>query len=53
MTSDLVKPPEKRYAYKNVFSGLVSLIKEEGFRGLTRGLGANSVRRFRRSQTIT
>ncbi|KAF8912935.1 dicarboxylic acid transporter [Gymnopilus junonius] len=44
MTSDLVRPPEKRYHYSNAFSGLVSLIKEEGIRGLSRGLGTNTFR---------
>ncbi|PPQ64738.1 hypothetical protein CVT26_002682 [Gymnopilus dilepis] len=44
MTSDLVRPPEKRYNYSNALSGLVSLVKEEGIRGLTRGLGTNTFR---------
>ncbi|KAF5337177.1 hypothetical protein D9611_003436 [Ephemerocybe angulata] len=44
MTSDSVRPPEKRYNYSNAFSGLVSLIKEEGLKGLTRGLGTNTAR---------
>ncbi|KAF9569840.1 dicarboxylic acid transporter [Agrocybe pediades] len=44
MTSDLVRPPEKRFGYSNAFSGLLSLVKEEGFQGLTRGLGTNMFR---------
>lgn len=43
MTSDLVRPPEKRYNYPNAFSGLLNLMKEEGIRGLSRGLGTNTV----------
>jgi dicarboxylate transporter 10 len=46
MTTDAVRPPEKQYGYSNAFSGLVSLVKEEGVRGLTRGLGANTVWTF-------
>ncbi|KAJ3540867.1 hypothetical protein NMY22_g4123 [Coprinellus aureogranulatus] len=44
MTSDSVKPPEQRYNYSNAVSGLISLIKEEGIRGLTRGIGTNTTR---------
>ncbi|EKM60727.1 uncharacterized protein PHACADRAFT_133456 [Phanerochaete carnosa HHB-10118-sp] len=44
MTSDSIKPPEQRYNYSNALSGLVSLIKTEGLKGLTRGLGANTTR---------
>ena len=43
MTSDSVRPPDKRYGYSNAVTGLVNLVKEEGVRGLARGLGANSV----------
>lgn len=43
MTSDLVRPVEKRYNYSNAFTGLLSLIKENGLRGLSRGLGTNTV----------
>lgn len=39
MTSDITKPPEKRYGYSNAISGLIRLVKEEGLKGLTRGLG--------------
>jgi hypothetical protein len=46
MTSDSIKPPEQRYNYSNALSGLVSLIKVEGLKGLARGLGANTVRYF-------
>ncbi|EMD41524.1 hypothetical protein CERSUDRAFT_110075 [Gelatoporia subvermispora B] len=44
MTSDSIRPPEKRYNYSNAVSGLVTLIKQEGLRGLTRGLGTNVTR---------
>ncbi|KAJ8091379.1 hypothetical protein PM082_015097 [Marasmius tenuissimus] len=44
MTSDPIKPPEKRYNYSNAISGLVSLVKEEGVKGLTRGIGPNTAR---------
>lgn len=44
MTSDSVRPPAKRYGYSNAISGLVSLIKEEGIRGLARGVGTNTTR---------
>lgn len=44
MTSDSIKPPEQRYNYSNVLTGLVSLIKEEGLKGLARGLGPNTTR---------
>lgn len=44
MTSDLVRPPARRYNYSDAFSGLTNLVREEGFRGLTRGLGPNTVR---------
>jgi len=46
MTSDSIRPPEKRYGYSNALSGLSSLVREEGLRGLTRGLGTNTVRFF-------
>lgn len=44
MTSDSTRPPEKRYNYRNALSGLICLIREEGIRGLGRGLGTNTVR---------
>jgi dicarboxylate transporter 10 len=44
MTSDPVRPPDMKYGYSNVFRGLVSLLKEDGLRGLTRGMGVNSTR---------
>lgn len=44
MTSDLTRAPDKRYAYSNALAGLVSLVKQEGLQGLTRGLGTNTVR---------
>lgn len=44
MTSDINRPPEKRYNYSNAIGGLIELIKSEGVRGLFRGLGTNTVR---------
>jgi len=44
MTSDSVRPPEKRYSYRNAVIGVVNLIKEEGAQGLSRGLATNTVR---------
>ncbi|KAJ7102422.1 mitochondrial carrier [Mycena belliarum] len=44
MTSDSMRPPEKRYGYSNAVTGLFNLAKEEGFRGLGRGLGTNTAR---------
>jgi dicarboxylate transporter 10 len=44
MTSDSLRPVEQRYNYSNVFSGLVSLVRTEGVKGLARGLGTNTVR---------
>ena len=44
MTSDSTRPPEQRYNYRNAFDGLVKLLKEEGTKGLTRGLTPNTVR---------
>ena len=44
MTSDSIKPVEQRYNYSNALTGLVNLVKDEGLKGLTRGLGANTVR---------
>lgn len=47
MTSDSIKPIEQRYRYSNALTGLISLVKAEGLKGLTRGLGANTVRQLR------
>ena len=44
MTSDSIRPPEKRYQYRNAVVGIIKLIREENFRGLARGLGTNAVR---------
>ncbi|KAH9836594.1 mitochondrial carrier [Rhodofomes roseus] len=44
MTSDSIRPPEKRYNYSNALTGLVQLVRSEGVRGLFRGLGTNTVR---------
>ena len=43
MTSDSTRPPEQRYNYKHAFDGLIKLVKEEGTKGLTRGLTPNTV----------
>lgn len=47
MTSDSTRPPEQRYNYNHAIDGLVKLVKEEGFKGLTRGLTPNTVRTAR------
>lgn len=44
MTSDSIRPPEKRYNYSNALSGLVTMTREEGVKSLFRGLGTNTVR---------
>ena len=44
MTSDSIRPPEKRYNYSNAISGLVQLVRHEGVGGLFRGLETNTVR---------
>lgn len=44
MTSDVSRAPEKRYNYPNALTGLVSLLKSEGMRGLARGVGPNVIR---------
>ena len=44
MTSDSIRPPEKRYGYRNAVTGVINLIREETFRGLARGIGPNTVR---------
>jgi len=44
MTSDLVRPPEQRYGYGNGIRGLFSIIREEGVKGLSRGIGTNVTR---------
>lgn len=44
MTSDSLKPPEKRYGYRSALTGLMNLLREEGVKGLCRGLGTNAVR---------
>ncbi|KAH0838613.1 mitochondrial carrier domain-containing protein [Lanmaoa asiatica] len=43
MTSDSLRPPEKQYGYRNALTGLVTLMKNEGIKGLCRGLGINAV----------
>jgi len=44
MTSDVLRPPEKRYNYPNALTGLVTLLRSEGANGLTRGVGPNVIR---------
>ncbi|KZT06219.1 dicarboxylic acid transporter [Laetiporus sulphureus 93-53] len=44
MTSDSIRPLEHRYHYSNALSGLVTLVRHEGARGLARGLGTNTTR---------
>jgi len=44
MTSDSTRPPEQRYNYKHAFDGLMKIVKEEGLKGLTRGLTPNTTR---------
>lgn len=44
MTSDVNKPKEQRYNYRNAISGLVRMTKDEGIASLFRGLGPNTVR---------
>ncbi|KAJ7151531.1 mitochondrial carrier [Mycena filopes] len=44
MTSDSMRPPPERFSYSNAVTGLFSLAKEEGVRGLARGLGTNTAR---------
>jgi solute carrier family 25 (mitochondrial dicarboxylate transporter), member 10 len=44
MTTDPVRPVNDRYSYGNALRGLAILVREEGIRGLTRGLEANTVR---------
>lgn len=43
MTSDSIRPPEKRYNYSNAINGLVQLVRHEGVGGLFRGLETNMV----------
>ncbi|KAI0320979.1 dicarboxylic acid transporter [Amylostereum chailletii] len=44
MTSDSLRPPEQRYNYTNALTGFISLAKSEGLKGLSRGLGTNTIR---------
>lgn len=44
MTSDSIRPPEKRYGYRNAIVGVINVIREEKFRGLARGIGPNTTR---------
>ena len=46
MTSDSIRPPEKRYGYRNAIVGVINVIREEKIRGLARGIGPNTVRGF-------
>lgn len=44
MQHDAALPPEKRRYYKNAIDGLIRMTREEGWRSLFRGVGANSMR---------
>ncbi|TDL28899.1 mitochondrial carrier [Rickenella mellea] len=44
MTTDSLRPPESKYQYRNAITGLVNLIRDEGVRGLFRGVGTNTFR---------
>lgn len=44
MTSDLNKPPEKRFNYSNALTGVLRMAREEGLPSLVRGLSPNLVR---------
>lgn len=44
MTSDTTRPPDKRYHYRNAIDGLIKLCREEGPKGLARGVSTNTVR---------
>ncbi|OCB85198.1 mitochondrial carrier [Sanghuangporus baumii] len=42
MTTDQLRHPSERFGYSNALSGLVGLVKQEGLKGLFRGLGTNT-----------
>ncbi|KAL5518688.1 hypothetical protein ACEPAH_371 [Sanghuangporus vaninii] len=44
MTTDQLRHPSERFGYSNALSGLVGLVKQEGVKGLFRGLGTNTTR---------
>ncbi|ORY30231.1 dicarboxylic acid transporter [Naematelia encephala] len=44
MSADGVKPPEKRFRYKNALDGLIRIAREEGLSSTFRGWGAASLR---------
>jgi len=44
MTSDSIRPPDQRYGYSNAIVGLLQLVRDEGVKGLARGLGMNTTR---------
>ncbi|PWN52151.1 mitochondrial carrier [Violaceomyces palustris] len=44
MTSDVNKPPDQRYAYRNSIQGLHRMVVQEGASSLLRGLNPNLVR---------
>ena len=46
MTSDSVRPADKRYGYRNAVVGVINVIREEKLRGLARGIVPNTVRGF-------
>lgn len=44
MTSDVLKPPQERFGYRNAISGLFSMVSHEGSGSLFRGLAPNVTR---------
>ncbi|KAH8120506.1 mitochondrial carrier [Phellopilus nigrolimitatus] len=44
MTTDQLRAPHERFGYPNALIGLASLVKQEGVKGLYRGLGTNTSR---------
>ncbi|XP_044733564.1 mitochondrial dicarboxylate carrier-like [Chrysoperla carnea] len=44
MLNDFAQPPEKRRNYKHVFHGLYSVVKENGFLGLYKGVSLTMMR---------
>ena len=43
MTTDQLRPPQEKFGYRNALTGLWCLTKQEGLKGLYRGLGTNTV----------
>ncbi|CAO1632501.1 unnamed protein product [Parajaminaea phylloscopi] len=44
MTSDVLKPKEQRFGYSNALTGVVTMVRDEGFGSLFRGIAPNVVR---------